>query len=403
MAVSRIVTGMGRRMGRTATAAGILAALGLGLTACSRNYTVGFVYMTTTKANPGLINGYRADYQAGFLTPLADSPVGSGGRNPVALVAAPNATNLYVLNHDDSTVVWMAIGTDGKLYPEVTYNSTGSFPTSAAIDPSGKFLFVTFTYQLGFTTALPGPGGVTVFPINADNSLGKPLTVNVGRNPVGIAANSKFVYVISQDAATTLNLFAFSVNSTTGALTPLAGQTINAGNVPSTGFAVGTTPAGIIEDSSLTHLYVTEQSTNQVIGYSIAANGIPTQIGSAVTGAGPSGLTIDSSGKYLYLANATDGSIGGYTFGASGQPIVSTVAKSTNSGTGTTCVAMLGAPTATDPSHGAYLYASNSLSNDVTAEQMSPADGSLKQIQGNPFGGSALPTCLTSVPNASRF
>jgi 6-phosphogluconolactonase (cycloisomerase 2 family) len=146
---------------------------------------------------------------------------------------------------------------------------------------------------------LQGPGGVSVFPINADNSLGTPLTVNVGRNPVGIMANSKFAYVIEQDSATTLNLLGFSVNSANGSLTPLAGVTINPGNVVSTGYASGTMPASIVEDSLLAHLYVTDQTGNQLIGYSVAASGVPSQVGSAKTDAGPAGMAIDASGKYL--------------------------------------------------------------------------------------------------------
>jgi 6-phosphogluconolactonase len=404
MAVSKIVTGMRRsRIGRAALATGLSAALGLGLTSCSSNFTVGFVYMTTTKADPGLINGYKVDYQSGRLTALDDSPVPTGGRNPVALVAAPNALSLYVMNRDDSTVVWLQIGTDGKLYPTTTYNTTGSFPTAAAIDPAGKFLFVTFTYQNGFTTAQPGPGGITVYPINSDNSLGTPRSVNVGRNPVGIAATGSYVYVTEQDSATTQNLMGFSVNSSTGALTPLPGVTINPTNVPSTGFASGTAPWGVIADKNAAHLYVTDQAGNTLIGYSIAANGVPTQIGSAPAGVGPAGLTIDATGKYLYLANTGDGTIGGYTFGSSGQPVQSTVAQSVHSGTATNCVTMITAPSPTDSSHAVYLYASNGLSSSVTGQQMNPVDGSLKSIQGTPFGGSAQPSCVISVPNASRF
>jgi 6-phosphogluconolactonase len=390
------------RIGRGALAAGLSVAIGLGATACNRDYDVGYVYMTAAKANPGLVNAYKVDYQSGFLNPLEDSPIPSGGRNPVGLVAAPNGKHIYVLNHDDSTVVWVAIGTDGKLYPQVTYNTTGSFPTAAAIDPGGKFLYVTFTYQLGFTTALPGPGGVTVFPINADNSLGTPSTVNVGRNPMGIVANSKFAYVIDQDSATTLNLLGFSVNSANGFLTPLPGVIINPGNVVSTGFASGSLPAGILEDSGLAHLYVADQSTDLLIGYSVAASGIPSQVGAASTGAAPAGMAIDPSGKYLYIANTTAGTIGGYTFGANGQPITSTVAQSVQAGTGTTCVTIIGAPTDANTSHAVYLYASNSLSNTATGEQMNPADGSLKQIQGTPFSGSTLPSCLVSVPSFPR-
>lgn len=384
-------------------AASLSVAIGLGLTACSRTYTVAYVYMTTAKADPGLINGYKVDYQSGDLTPLEDSPIPTGGRNPVTVVAAPNSKHIYVVNHDDSTVVWFAIGTDGKLYPQKTYNTTGSFPTAAAIDPAGKFLYVTFTFQSGFTTALPGAGGIAVFPIAADNSLGTPLTqsANTGLNPMGIVASGQFVYVIDQDPATTLNLLGYSVNSTTGSLTPLPGVTINPGNTTSTGFQIGATPAGILEDASLKHLYVTDQLGNRVVGYSIAANGVPTQIsnGIATTDAGPAGLTIEASGKFMYIANVTAGTISGYTFGTNGEPIRSTVAGSVQSGTGTNCVTTIGAPSSQDPSHALYLYASNNLTSNVTGEQVSTVDGSLKQIQGTPFGGSALPTCVVSVPS----
>ncbi|CAN5677351.1 hypothetical protein BH10ACI4_BH10ACI4_03420 [soil metagenome] len=387
------------RFGRGAISASVSIAMGLGLTACSRTYTAGYVYMTASQANPGLVNGYKVDYQSGVLVPLEDSPAPSGGKNPVAIVAAPNSKHIYVVNRDDATIVWFAIGTDGKLYAQKTYNTTGSFPLSASIDPSGKFLYVVFTYQLGYTTALPGPGGISIFPIAADNSLGTPLTANVGRNPVGIFANSQFAYVISQDTATNRNLFGFSVNSTTGQLTPLPGVTINADNVPSLGYVVSTTPGGIIEDASLKHLYVTDQANNRIVGYTIGTNGVPTQLAVASTGGTPAGMTIEASGKYLYLANTADGSIGGYTFGANGEPVQSTVSKSVQSGTGTNCVTTIGIPTSASPTHAVYLYASNNLSNTVTGEQMDPTDGSLKQIQGTPFGGSGLPTCLVSVPS----
>lgn len=387
-------------IGRRMMAGTLFAALGLGLTACSRDYTVGYVYMTASKANPGLVNGYKVDYQSGFLNALEDSPVPAGGRNPIALVAAPNGKNLYVVNRDDSQVVWFAIGTDGKLYPQVTYNTTGSFPIAAAIDPAGKFLYVAFTYQQGYTTALPGPGGVTVFPIGGDNSLGTPVSVNVGRNPVGISANSQYVYVVAQDAATSLNLFGFSVVAGAG-LKPLAGVTINAGNVASTGYPSGVMPAGVLEDSTLSHLYVTDQAANQVIGYSVS-NGVPSVVGTSRTDAAPAGMVIDPSGKYLYVANSSPGTIGGYTFGSNGAPIPSAAAGSVQAGTGTNCLTIIGAPSTASPTHGLYLYASNGLGNSVTGEQLNPADGSLKQIQGTPFGGSTLPSCLVSVPSFPR-
>ncbi|MDE3106099.1 MAG: beta-propeller fold lactonase family protein [Acidobacteriota bacterium] len=397
------------KIGRGSLASIVSVAMGLGLTACSKTYTVGYVYMTTAKANPGLMNGYEVDYQSGTLNVLTDSPIPTNGRNPVTVVAAPNGHFLYVLNHDDSTVTDFAIGTDGKVYPQAVYNigsgtnspTLPTFPTAGSIDPSGKFLYVTFTYQGGYTTALPGPGGIAVFPINSDNTLGKPSTVNAGRNPVAITATNSnhFVYVVDQDSATTQNLLAFTANTTTGLLTPLPGVTINNTNAASTGFASGVTPNAILQDASSQHLYITDQASNQVLTYSIGSTGVPTLIATAPTDAGPDGLTIDVTGKFLFVVNYTAGTISGYTFGSNGQPVPSTVAASVQAGTGPTCITTIGVPTNANPSHAVYVYVSNQLSNNITGLQMNTTTGALELIQNTPFSGSALPTCITSVPS----
>jgi 6-phosphogluconolactonase len=393
-------------MGRAVKATMLSLAMALGVTACSNDYTVSYVYMTTSRTLPhGLINAYQVDYQSGLLYTLADSPIDAGGRDTVGLVVAPNNLFLYTVNNFDSDVVEFAIGTDGKLYPEHTYNIAGSLPTAAAIDASGKFLYVTFTYQNNpngselYTVANPGPGGVCIFPINSDNSLGTPTTVNVGRNPIGIttSASGNFVYVIEQDSASSANLLGFSENASSGALTPLAGVTINPGNVPSNGFTSGPSPNGIIEDSTASHLYVVDSTLNQLVTYSIT-NGIPTPVATITTDAGPMGMSFDLSHKYLYVTAYTANALDGFTVGANGVPARSTVAGSVQTGTGPTCVTISGAPSNANPSHAEYLYTSNQLSNNLTAEQLNQANGSLDQVQGTPFGGSALPTCAVTVP-----
>ena len=413
---------------RAVTASMLFLAMALGVTACSNDYTVSYLYMTTAKSLPhGLINGYQIDYQSGSLLPLADSPIDAGGRDTVGLVVAPNNLFLYTVNNFDSDVVEFAIGTDGKLYPQNTYNISGSLPTAAAIDASGKFLYVTFTYQntpISYTPANPGPGGISIFPINSDNTLGTPFTVNAGRNPVGITASVQnitgtgttciivcqqhFLYVIEQDSATSTNLLAYSFISSTsstvttvsGPVLPLAGVTINSGNVPSVGYLSGPAPSGILMDSTASHLYITDQTLNQVASYSVGSNGIPTPIagGTAQTEAAPMGMAFDLSGKYLYVVAYTANTIDGFTLGASGQPVRSSVAASVQAGTGPTCVTISGAPSNANPSHAVYLYTSNALSSNVTAELLNPQDGSLDQVQGTPFGGSALPTCAVTVP-----
>lgn len=406
---------MGRGM-KAAIASMTSLAIGLGLTACGRDYTVGYIYTTSSQATAGLVNGYKVDYQQGYLVQLANSPLPSGGKNPVTVVASPDHLSIYVVHRDDSNVVHFLIGTDGKLYPQKTYSISGTFSTDASIDPAGKFLYVTYTYQNTltldgngnilqqqqlYTPGNPGPGGVTVFPINPDGTLGSPSDFHLGRNPVKISATSPnhFVYVISQDSeAQNANLFGFTQDPNSGALSPLPGVTINPLNVPSVGFQTGITPGGILADSSGTHLYVTDSTSNALIGYSIAANGVPTQIGAATTDSGPTGITIDASGKYLYVVSTTAGSINGFTFAANGAPVISTTARSYQVGTGPTCLGFMGAPSSGDPTHAIYLFTSNSLSSNISGNQMDPTDGTLRQIQNTPFGTNALPSCLVAVP-----
>lgn len=384
--------------------------MGLGLTACGRDYTVGYVYVTTAQGTSGLINGYKVDYQQGYLVQLANSPLPSGGKNPVTVVASPDHKSIYVVHRDDSNVVHFLIGSDGKLYPQKTYNVTGSFPTDASIDAAGKFLYVTYTYQNTilpdgtqqqlYTPANPGPGGVTIFPINSDGTLGSPAAFNLGRSPVKISATSPnhFVYVVAQDAETSANLFGFAQNPGTGALTPLPGVTIKAGNVVSTGFPSGVTPAGVLADGSGSHLYVTDQALGSVMAYTVSSSGIPSLIATVATDSSPAGMTLDLSGKYLYVASYGAGAINGFTLGSNGAPTRSSVSGSVQVGTGPTCLGMIGAPSTGAPSHAIYLYASNALSNSISGTQMDASDGSLRQVQRTPFGANALPSCLAVVP-----
>lgn len=172
------------KMGRVGLAS-VLSLAMISVTACSRDYVLAYLYVTTkTPLASGSLDGgvsaYAVDFESGSLLPLADSPI-PAGNTPVALVASPNQLSLYVVNQNDSNVMVYSIGTDGKLYNQQTVNVTGSSPTAVAIDAAGAFLYVTFTYQLGptgqqlYSTASPGPGGITVFPIKSDGTLGTPV------------------------------------------------------------------------------------------------------------------------------------------------------------------------------------------------------------------------------------
>jgi 6-phosphogluconolactonase len=406
------------KLGR-GTLASILSLALVSVTACSRDYVLAYVYVTTAKpltsSSPaGGVSAYSVDFQIGSLTPLADSPV-TAGRNPVTLVASPNGLNLYVVNHDDSSVSDFAIGTDGKIFLQNTYNVTGSQATAIAIDAAGAFLYVTFTFQVGpngqqlYSPSSPGPGGVTIFPINAkDGSLGTPSTVKVGNSPVGIvvsrpAGGNTYAYVLDQETPTTpkAQVLGFAQNTTTGALTPVPGTSIttdSTGKTVATGYGAGTTPSAIAEDPSSRFVYITDEATNQLFGNVVANNGslVAMTNGPFATGIFPVGLTIDPRGKFLYVANLSSSTVSAYAIDvASGTPVGSVGSASTATDTSPTCVTV-------EPALGIYLFSSNNLANTVSAMQLDPHNGGLKQVQNSPFPSGALPTCAVSVANGSH-
>jgi 6-phosphogluconolactonase len=429
------------KMGRAGLAS-VLSLAMISVTACSRDYTLAYLYVTTAKplasgSNNGGVSAFAIDYESGALTALADSPIPAGD-NPVALAASPNNLYLYVVNQNDSDVMVYSIGTDGKLYNQQTINVTGSTPTSVAVDAAGAFLYVTFKYQIGptgqqlYSPASPGPGGVTIFPISSTNGqLGTPSTVLVGNNPVGVVVSrpqintsaASFVYVIDQETNNGSPIgvaLGFSENLSTGALTPVPGTVITTppagttvtinycplaaptvvagGKTIATGYCAGTTPSAIAEDPSARFVYVTDQTSNQVVGYLPAASGALVAMSNSPfsTGLLPLGVTVDPRGKYLYVANASSSTVGAYAINESTGTLTGSVGSaSTATDTNPTCVTI-------EPALGIYLYTSNNLASDVTALKLNANNGGLTQVQNTPFPSSGLPTCAVSVANGSH-
>jgi 6-phosphogluconolactonase len=408
------------KMGRIAKASVFSVALGLGLTACSRDYTVAYVYATSVKTNPGLINGYSVDFQSGALIQLADSPI-PAGRNPVAIVSSTDSATgnqfLFVLNHDDSTVGTYAVGTDGKLYAENNVNTTGSFPVAAAVDSAGKFLYVAYTFQNAYTTASTGPGGISIFPITYTTgsssaggsgetvTLGTPTNVNIGNNPVSITASkyNNFVYVVDAETPAAGSpigqILGFSENPTSGALTPVPGTTITtvAGKTVATGYTAGVTPSAIVENPLSSFVYVTDKVSNQLIGYLVQSNGslVPMVNGPFSTGQFPVAVTIDPRGAFLYVVNFNASTVSAYAINtANGTPTAS-VGGSTTVSTNPVSIAI-------EPALGIYLFTANQTDGTISGEQLDPHNGGLKQVQNTPFPSSGLPTSIIAITNGQH-
>ena len=421
-------------LGRTAAALLFLATC-LGLSSCSRTYTVGFLYVLNSRGTAGDPNGtiteYGIDYQTGALLPLGASNQSTEGRNPVGLVISPNQKNVYVINHDDSTIQSLAIGTDGKLYPNKVTQLDGIFPTGIAISADSGYLYVTFTYRKSSLTANSGPGGVEVYKLapRSDSSgivdVGAPVTSNgnsyfpVGVNPVALAVGpnlsnsnisdinnaactttpancSSFVYVIDQDPTTFNNLLVFRRDIGTGALTPVGNTVV--GSTASEGYLSGVTASSIAVAPRGVFVYVADSASNQIIGYTVGDTGGLTSMtaGPFATGSLPVNMTIDPRGKFLYAVDYNDSNIAGYVINTStGALSASGTGRTGLDGTGPNCVTI-------ENALGIYLYTSNFLTNSISAFQLNSTTGTLGKIRNSPYPSGAAPTCAAAIANANE-
>ncbi len=430
---------------RSVATAGAGLTLALGLGSCSRDYTVAYVYAVSGGTTGGTVSAYSVDYQTGILNQISGSPFAIPFTNPSKVIASPNSKFVYIIGgSQNAQVEEFAVGTDGKLYGEHTYDLTGTIAINAgangtttapvqqvgaAIDATGSFLYVTFTYQSGFSSASPGPGGVTIYPINTDGSLNTPITQNVGSNPVGVAVsapvcvttpivpgsgstacstvtgggsgfNNVYVYVLDQEAISgNPTILGFAQNQTTGALTPLAGTTLAGGTNPYQGYHAGVSPSAIAVDGTARFVYVTDQQQNVILGYSIAratTGALTPLVGSPFsTGQFPVALTIDPRAEYVYTANYNPNTISSYAINQATGNLSSVAGSTFTTGAGPTCITI-------DPALGQFLYTSDYISGTLSGGQLTPNTGVVTAVANTPFPTSQQPACVTSVAAGSH-
>jgi 6-phosphogluconolactonase len=383
------------KSGRIALASVVSLGLGFGATACGPSNTIDFLYVTASKQNPGQISVYKVDSEAGILYQITDSPYGSGGRNPVADVASPNGKNLYVINHDDNTIVEFAIGTDGKLYPQQTCNLPGSYPSQLTVNKAGTYLYIVETYQPNFSLSIPGPGALVVFPINANGQLGATSSLcqpvpdgtnaffPLGNNPlsVNVLANGNFVYAVNESDAT---IAAFQVGSD--------------GGLSSIGlFKVGTNPNALASDPAGKFLYVTDGATNQMYGFQVQSNGSLVMMAKPFqTDNLPIAVAVDPRGIYVYVANFNANDVSAYSIDPSTGNATPLAGSSIYAvGNGPLCLLI-------EPSEGRYIYTANFLSNTVSGLALNPASGGLSAVQNTPFGAAQQPTCTAAITHGNH-
>jgi len=362
-------------------------ALGLGMTACGGG-TIGYLWVLGQQYNQ--IAGFKIDDYTGNLTTVPTSPFSTGGSVPVSLVVKPGGRYVYVINQGATTgtnpggptqagagqsIVEFAVGGDGTLTYQATYQTQGYVSQWAQMDATGTYLYVLDKYAPG----LPNNGAITVFA--SDSNTGRlsliqntqtltpqGLATNfwtVGQSPImmktagsclftlnssqtvspfsigaggqlttvtqgvqllstntatSITGNSSYIYVTDSAGGTSTNNFIFPFTIGTGcALTSVTGGAVNQGS-----FALGVVdPVYTMVDNSGKYLYVLNYSNtnttspkpvSNISAYTISPVNGELQIitGSPFTvGSGPVCMVEDTSNQYVYISNHNDGTVTG--------------------------------------------------------------------------------------------
>jgi 6-phosphogluconolactonase len=215
-----------------------------------------------------------------------------------------NKQFVYVPNGDSTVSGYVLTRSSGALTAmsgsPFQIGSSGT-ADGAWADPKGRFLFV----------GSEGGGEVSVFTINQTSGVltlvtGSPFTATgfSSADVMAVDASGKFLY--AGQVTPSAGVMGFSINQTTGALTPIPGAPFNLSiaqvrTTPVGEFLMGTAE---IQDGGTgatdTHVYV--YAINSSTGIPSAVSGSPF----TTTGA-PYDVTISPNGKFAYLPEAASG------------------------------------------------------------------------------------------------
>src|SRR3984957_12707996 len=263
-----------------------------------------FVY--TTNGGASDISIFSVNAATGALTAAGAASTGAGSE-PLSITIDPSGKFALATAGANGTVVVFSInpGTGalaqvpGSPFP--TAAAPAGNPSSVIVDPSDRFVYVTdqFVPAIDSYTFNATTGDLTPLPSSPSAAGNNPVWVSI--DPTG-----KFLYVSNQ---TDGNVSGWTINGA-GALGAMAGSPYGAG------FAGGANPVVNTIDPTGRFMYVTDVINDQVVAFTIdQTTGVLSPMAGSpfATGNGPFGEAIDPSGQFLYVSNTYDGTISMFT------------------------------------------------------------------------------------------
>ena len=379
-----------------------------------------FLYVAESNAG---IAGYAINNINGGLTPVPGSPFVTGSMFSVAM----HPSGKFLVGVSGTGVTIYAIDPGSGSLTSIQTVSGGS-PVSAAIDPTGTFLF----------TANVNSNNVSAFTINQNTGILTPVAGSpfpAGPSPQSVAIqHGKFLYVTNGNDA---SVSAYAINTKTGALVEVAGSPFSTGSVPvpaviknsflfvgnsgdktvsqysidpTTGvltqiaapFPTGKSgPLGLTVSPTEPLLYVADHDSDEVIVLGITKAGVlfnessMRSRGSALSIALASGNTkVTYSAKAVYECNGTSNDIWGYRVTAATGSLGTLAGSPITTGTSPQAIV-------SDLS-GTFIFTANAGSNDVSAFTINSQTGALAPVPGSPYPAGSQPSAI-AVDNGAHY
>ena len=269
-----------------------------------------FAYVANLVSNAtdqATISMYTIAPTTGVLTATTPATAPTGFF-PQEIAIDPLGRFVYTANSDDSSVSMFSINQSTGVLTPTTPASVSTMiagellsdPNFLTVDPTGRFLYVTVSLSNG--------SAVFMFTINQTTGLltpTSPATVLTGGIPfqVVVAPSGKFAYVVNNlsGGATTDGVWQYTINSTTGVLTQNTPAAVAAGNAP-TAIAVDPTSrfAYVVNrlDNTVS-MFTIDPNTGNLTLNSTATNPTAT----IATGTEPFRIDFDATGKFVYVTN----------------------------------------------------------------------------------------------------
>jgi 6-phosphogluconolactonase len=346
-----------------------------------------FAYVADEFSNA--VSLYGIDATTGALTPQGVFSATA----PADIVVTASGKFAFVANYiqQGSISVFSINPTTGALVPVAgSPFQAGAYTLRVTIAPSGRFLYA----------ANNGSNNISAFSIDGNTGVLTPVPgspFDVGKAPymVGISPSGQFAYVPNANSDT---ISAFTIDPNTGALTPIPGSPFIDTGQSKDPLGSGASPQGVTVAPSGQFAYVANAFSWTISTYTInPTTGALTPLSGSplATAPEPAQITFNASGQFAYVQSAgtpfdrLDGSISVYSVNTTTGVLTPIQGSPFASGAATDFFAL-------DASAG-FAYAANYYSNDIAGFKVDSATGGLTPIAGSPFKTGSNPHSIAIV------